>query len=61
MLKNLIYDHIKFTNKKLAKKIIKNWEIEKNNFWHVVPNEILNKLKVSLFSKKNKDLEKKLA
>ncbi len=61
ILKNLIYNHIKFTNSILAKEIIENWKVEKKNFWHIVPNEILDKLEVSLFSRKNKNLEKKLA
>ena len=61
VLRQLINEHIKFTNSAIAKKIITNWKIEKKNFWQVIPIEIINKLESSIFLKKNKDLQKKLA
>ena len=45
----------------IAKEIIANWEIEKNNFWQVVPNEVLKTIEHPVSSQNNKDLEKKMA
>ena len=61
VLKELIDRHIRFTNSMIAKEIIANWEIEKNNFWQVVPLEIIEKLKNPVLSEKNTVLQKKLA
>ena len=36
-------------------------EIEKNNFWQVVPNEVLKTIEHPVSSQNNKDLEKKMA
>ena len=61
VLKELVDRHIRFTNSMIAKEIIANWEIEKNNFWQVVPNEVLETLEHPISSQDNKDLEKKMA
>tara|TARA_Y100000590_G_scaffold470431_1_gene664851 strand:- start:6877 stop:11379 length:4503 start_codon:yes stop_codon:yes gene_type:complete len=61
ILKELIESHIKFTNSILAKKIIKNWNKEKNNFLQVVPLETINKLEQPVYIRSNKYLQKKLA
>ena len=60
-MKELVDRHIRFTNSMIAKEIIANWEIEKNNFWQVVPNEVLETIKHPVSSQNNKDLEKKMA
>ncbi|PPR30630.1 MAG: Glutamate synthase [NADPH] large chain, partial [Alphaproteobacteria bacterium MarineAlpha6_Bin6] len=60
-LKKFILRHIEYTNSILAKKIIFNWKNEKNNFWQVVPEEIIDKLENPVFSQKNINLQKKLA
>ena len=61
ILKELINDHIKFTNSIKAKEIVRDWANEKKNFWQVVPKEIINQLEKPVFDKKNIDLKKKLA
>ena len=61
ILKELINDHIKFTNSIKAKEIVRDWANEKKNFWQVVPKEIINQLEKPMFDKKNIDLKKKLA
>tara|TARA_Y100000590_G_scaffold168435_1_gene192642 strand:+ start:6227 stop:10738 length:4512 start_codon:yes stop_codon:yes gene_type:complete len=61
VLKKLIKAHIDHTNSVIAKKIIKNWANEKNNFWQIVPEETINMLEHPLFSQKNIGLKNKLA
>ena len=52
-LKNLINKHFNETKSKIAEKIIKNFENEKNYFYQVCPKEMLDKLDNQL-TKKNK-------
>jgi len=44
-LESMIVQHFKATNSLFAKKILKNFKIEKNNFKQVCPLEMLDKLK----------------
>ena len=44
-LKNLIHDHLKETQSKVAKKILQDFDNEIKNFKQVCPKEMLNKLK----------------
>ena len=43
-LKNMIYEHLKETQSKIAEKIINNFNNEVKNFWQVCPKEMLDKL-----------------
>ena len=43
-LKNLIHEHFKETNSKIAKKILKSFDEELKNFKQVCPKEMLGKL-----------------
>ena len=43
-LKNLISDHYKETDSKIAKKILENYHIEEKKFKQVCPKEMLDKL-----------------
>ena len=52
-LKNLIKEHFKETQSKIAKNIIENFDDELKNFKQVCPKEMLDKLS-NLFSLKNK-------
>ena len=55
-LKNLIKEHFKETQSKIAENIIKNFDEELKNFKQVCPKEMLNKLSnpLSLKSKASK-------
>jgi len=50
-LRNLINEHFKETQSKLAKKILENFNVELKNFQQVCPKEMLDKLSNPLFSK----------
>ena len=50
-LKNLISDHYKETQSKVAQKIIKNFDLEIKNFVQVCPKEMLDKLLNPLYLK----------
>jgi Glutamate synthase domain 3 len=52
-LKNLIKRHFDETDSKIAKQILDNFNIEKNNFFQVCPKEMLNKLKNPISLKNN--------
>ena len=47
----MIIKHFDETKSKVAEKIIKNFENEKNYFYQVCPKEMLNKLKNPLTKK----------
>ncbi len=51
-LRNLINEHFRETQSKLAKKILANFNVELKNFQQVCPKEMLDKLSNPLFSKK---------
>ena len=55
-LQNLIYKHFNETNSKIAEKIIKDFENEKNYFYQVCPKEMLNKLDNPISSKGKIDI-----
>ena len=42
----------------MAKKIIKNWVVEKKNFWQVVPLETIGKLEHPVVQENNLDVKK---
>jgi glutamate synthase (NADPH/NADH) large chain len=50
-LKNMIVQHYEETNSSLAKRILDNFELEKNNFKQVCPIEMLDKLKYPITTK----------
>ena len=52
-LKNLIKRHFDETDSMIAKQILDNFNIEKNNFFQVCPKEMLNKLKNPISLKNN--------
>ena len=52
-LKNLIKRHFDETDSMIAKQILDNFDIEKNNFFQVCPKEMLNKLKNPISLKNN--------
>ena len=52
-LKNLIKRHFDETDSMIAKQILENFNIEKNNFFQVCPKEMLNKLKNPISLKNN--------
>ena len=52
-LKNLIKRHFDETDSTIAKQILDDFNIEKNNFFQVCPKEMLNKLKNPISSKNN--------
>ena len=52
-LKNLIKRHFEETDSTIAKQILDNFNIEKNNFFQVCPKEMLNKLKNPISLKNN--------
>ena len=52
-LRNLIKEHFKETQSKIAKKILENFEGEKKNFKQVCPKEMLGKLSNPLSLKNN--------
>ena len=53
LLKNLIQQHFKETNSKIAEKIIYDYENEINYFYQVCPKEMLNKLDNPITKKDN--------
>ena len=50
-LKNMIIQHYEETNSSLAKRILNDFELEKNNFKQICPIEMLNKLKQPITTK----------
>ena len=44
-LKNLVKKHFEETNSKVAEKILKNYDSQKNYFYQICPKEMLDKLK----------------
>jgi glutamate synthase (NADPH/NADH) large chain len=50
-LKNMIVQHHEETNSSLAKKILNNFELEKNNFKQICPIEMLDKLEQPITTK----------
>ena len=50
-LKNIIFQHHKETNSLIAKKILDNYDLEKNNFKQICPIEMLDKLQQPLTTK----------
>jgi len=49
-LKNMIVQHYEETNSSLAKKILNDFELEKNNFKQICPIEMLDKLEQPITS-----------
>jgi glutamate synthase (NADPH/NADH) large chain len=45
LLVTLIEEHVAETGSRHAKRLLDQWEIEKQNFWQVCPKEMLNRLK----------------
>jgi glutamate synthase (NADPH/NADH) large chain len=50
-LKDMIVQHHEETNSSLAKRILDNFELEKNNFKQICPIEMLDKLKYPITTK----------
>jgi len=50
-LKNMIVQHYEETNSSLAKRILNDFELEKNNFKQICPIEMLDKLKQPITTK----------
>jgi glutamate synthase (NADPH/NADH) large chain len=40
----LVRRHVEETHSRWADQILRNWDVEKQNFWQVVPKEMLNRL-----------------
>ncbi|MDH5410923.1 MAG: glutamate synthase-related protein, partial [Alphaproteobacteria bacterium] len=40
----LVKRHVEETHSRWADQILRNWDVEKQNFWQVVPKEMLNRL-----------------
>ena len=55
-LKNLVKRHLDETDSKVAKQILDNFDIEKNNFYQVCPKEMINKLKNPISLKTKVDI-----
>ena len=45
LLVSLIEEHVAETGSRHAKRLLDQWEIEKQNFWQICPKEMLNRLK----------------
>ena len=43
-LNELVTRHARETDSEIAKRLLNNWPSEVNNFWHIVPTEILSVL-----------------
>jgi len=48
VLLDLINEHVQETGSPHAKEILAHWHREKNNFWQVVPKEMLTRLEQSV-------------
>ena len=46
----ILKQHARETNSAIAKRLVNDWLLEIENFWHVVPIEILKTLEPSLDS-----------
>ena len=43
-LREFVTRHARETDSEIAKRLLNNWTSEVNNFWHIVPTEILSVL-----------------
>ncbi len=47
-LRGLIEQHAEMTNSEFAKNLLEEWDLERQNFWQVVPKEMLERLEFPL-------------